>query len=317
MLTARVVVSTCFAMTIALSASFASAQAYPEKPIRIVCSGSSQELIARLIAQGITTPLGQPVIVENRPSVNISSETVAKAKADGYTMLLAGGSFHLAPLTQKTPYDPVKDFTALTVVGRAPLVLYMAPSLPVKSVTELIAYAKARPGELNSSNGGIGGGSHLALEQLNLLAGIKIVPVPYTSGSQEMTDLMGGRVQITFAPPSPLMEQVKAGKLRALAVTSTAPSALAPDLPTIASTVPGYERTNMTTMSMPAGTSRQIVERLNREIVRVLTSAEIKERLLAAGIEADGTSPEQAAAMLAADTAKLSKLIKALGLELK
>lgn len=294
-----------------------SGQAYPYKPIRIVCSGATQELISRLIAQGITTPLGQPVIVQNRPNVPIASETVAKAKADGYTVLLAGSSFYVTPLTQKMPYDPIKDFTALTVVGRAPIVLYVSPSLPVKSLKELIAYAKAKPGELNSSNGGIGGGSHIALEQLNALAGIKIVPVPYTSGSQEVADLISGRIQITFAPASPLMEQVKLGKVRALAVTSLVPSALAPDLPTLASTLPGYEWSNMTTMSAPATTPKAIVDRLNREILRVLSGAEIKERMLTAGMEVAGTSPEQSAALLAAETAKTNKLIKAIGLELK
>jgi len=317
MLTANTVVSTCFAMTIALSASFASAQAYPDKPIRIVCSGATQELISRLIAQGITTPLGQPVIVQTRPNVPIASETVAKARADGYTVLLAGSSFYVTPLTQKMPYDPIKDFTALTVVGRAPIVLYVTPSLPVKSLKELIAYAKARPSELNSSTGGIGGGSHIALEQLNTLAGIKIVPVPYTSGSQEMTDLISGRIDMSFAPASPLMDQVKLGKLRALAMTSLTPSALAPDLPTLASTLPGYEWSNMTTMSAPATTPRAIVDRLNREIVRVLSGTETKERMLTAGMELAGTSPEQSAALLAAETAKINKLIKAIGLEVK
>jgi tripartite-type tricarboxylate transporter receptor subunit TctC len=295
----------------------ACAQDYPDKPIRIVCSGATQELISRLIAQGITTPLGQPVIVQNRPNVPIASETVAKAKADGYTVLLAGSSFYVTPLTQKMPYDPIKDFTALTVVGRAPIVLYVSPSLPVKSLKELIAYAKARPGELNSSNGGIGGGSHISLEQLNALAGIKIVPVPYTSGSQEVADLISGRIQMTFAPASPLMEQVKLGKVRALAVTSRVPSALAPDLPTLDSTLPGYEWSNMTTMSAPATTPKAIVDRLNREILRVLGSAEIKDRMLTAGMEIAGTTPEQSATLLAAETAKANKLIKAIGLELK
>jgi tripartite-type tricarboxylate transporter receptor subunit TctC len=294
-----------------------NAQTYPERPIRILCSGSTQELYTRAIADGITKPLGQPVIADNRASVPVASEAVARAKPDGYTILLAGGSFHLTPLTQKTAYDPVKDFNMITIVGRAPLVLYVSRFLPVKSVKELVALAKARPGELNSTIGGVGGGAHLALEQLNTLAGVKIVPVPYTAGSQELTDLISGRVEMTFAPPSPLMEQVKLGKLHALGVTSTTPSALAPGLPPIASTVPGLERVNMTIMAAPAGTPRPIVERLNREIVRVLNTADVKERLLAAGIEIDANSPEQASAMLAADVAKLSAIIKTMGLQIK
>ena len=318
MLMIRSVVSILSVAMMVLGAGGASGQAYPNKPIRIVTGSTAQEFIARLIAQGIAGPLGQPVIVDTRPSVVVAANTIAKAQPDGYSVLLTAGTFYIAPLTRKTPYDPVTDFAPLTLVGRAPLILFANPSLPVKSVKELIAYAKARPGEINHSIGGLGGGGHLAAELFKTMAGVNMVAVPYSSGSAEMTDLVGGRLQLTIAPLSPLMEQVKTGKLKALAVTSLEPSPLAPaGSPPIAATLPGYEWTNRTFMLAPAKTPAAIVNQLNQEIVRVLNSAEVKERLFNAGVEVVGNSPEQLSAILKAETAKISKLIKDIGLAFK
>jgi len=289
-------------------------QNYPNKPIRIVTGSTPQEYIARLIADGITGPLGQPVIVVNRPSVVIASETVAKSQADGHTVLLSASTFYVSPLTQKMPYDPVQDFAPLTIVGTAPLVVFLTASLPAKSVKELIAYAKSRPGELNYSIGGLGGAGHLAAELFNSMAGIKMVPVPYASRAQDMTDLIAGRVQLTIAPPSPLMEQVKAGKLKAVGVTSAEPSAFAPDIPPVAATLPGYEWLNMTVMLAPAKTPAPVINRLHQEITRVVKNADMNPKLLAAGVEVVGNSPIQFSAILKAEIAKISKLIKDIGL---
>ena len=317
MLTRRSAVTTVLAVATLFGTAQLFSQTDPTKPVRIVTGSTAQEFIARLIAQRITGPLGQPVIVDTRPSVVIASETVARSQPDGYTVLLSGTTFYVAPLTQKMPYDPVKDFAPLTVVGRAPLILFVNPSLPVKSVKELIAYAKARPGELNHSIGGIGGGGHLSAELFKSMAGVNMVTIPYSSGSQEITDLIGGRLQLTIAPPSPMMEQVKSGELRALAVTMAESSTLAPELPPIAATLPGYEWVNTTTMSAPARTPGAVINRLNQEIVRVLNSAEVKERLLNAGTEVVGNSPAQFASLLKTETAKISKLIKDIGLTFK
>lgn len=290
-------------------------QTYPAKPIHIIYSGGTQEIIARIVGDAISKSLGQPVVPEGRPSVVIAAETVAHADPDGHTVLLTGGNFHLTPLTRETNYDPIEDFRMVTIVGRAPLVLYATPSLDVSSVEELIAVAKERP--LDSAIGGLGGGSHLALEQLNTLAGVKITAIPYAAGAQEMTDLLSGRVHMTFAPPSPYMTQVEAGELVALGVTSLTPSAVVPGLPAIADTVPELERINMTIMAVPKDTPAEVVARLNEEVVKALNTDEVKKLILAAGLEIGGDTPEEADRVLADDVAKLSAQIKAMGLELK
>ena len=305
------------AFTAVLNAGSAFSQNFPTKPVRIVSGSTSQEYIARLIAQEISGPLGQPVIVDTRPSVVIAAETVARSQPDGHTVVLSGTTFYVTPSIRKMSYDPIKDFTPLTMVGKAPLVLYVTPSLPVKSVKELIAYAKAKPGELNHSIGALGSGGHLSAELFKAAAGINMVAVPYSSGSQEMTDLVGGRLQLTIAPPSPLMDQVKAGKLRALAVTTLDQSALAPGLPPIAATLPGYEWINMTIMAAPANTPKAAVNRLYQEIARVLKNPNMREKVLNVGTEPVGNTPEELGAGLIAETRKIAKLAKDLNLNLQ
>lgn len=305
------------ALGLLMMAGTGDAQDYPNKPIRIIYSGGSQEVIARIIADAISKPLQQPVVPENRPSVVTAAEAVAQSAPDGYTVLLTGGNFHLTPLLRTTNYDPIKDFDMVTIVGKAPLVLYATPSLNVKSVKELIEVAKARPGELDASVSSLGGGSHLVLEQLNTLAGIKITPIPYSAGSQELSDLLSGRVKITFAPASPYMAQVQAGTLVGLGVTSPTPSPLVPGLPAVAGELPGLERINMTIMAAPKGVPADVMQRLNGEVVKALASKEVQDLFLAAGLEVGGGTPEEADQQLAADIAKLSAQIKALGLELK
>jgi tripartite-type tricarboxylate transporter receptor subunit TctC len=297
---------------IVLGAGVASGQTYPNKPIRIVTTGTGggNDFIARLIAQGITGPLGQQVIVDNRAGI-IAAETVAKALPDGYTLLVIGSSLWIEPLMRaNVAWDPVRDFLPITLAERSPNVLVVHPSVAAKSVKELIVLAKARPGELNYASNAIGGSSHLAGELLKAMAGINIVHVPYKGTAQTFNDLLASQVQIMITSLAAVTPHVKSGRLRALAVTTAQPSALAPDLPTVAATVPGYEAAGMTTVFAPAKMPATIIDRLNQEIVLLLNRADVKEKLFNIGAEAIGSSPQDFAAAIKSDMARLGKVIK-------
>ncbi len=292
-----------------------SAQEYPTKPVRIVTSeiGADSDFGARLIAQGISGPLGQQVIVDNRPS-NLSAEIASKAQPDGYTMLVTGGALWIAPLLQKTPYDPLRDFSPITLMTRSLNVLVVNSSLPVKSVKELIALAKAKPGELNYAAGGIGGPPHLAGELFKSLAAVNILRVPYKGGGPALNGLLGGEVQLMFATASAAMQHVKSGKLRALGITSAQPSELVPGVSPIAASLPGYDAASVTVIVAPAKTPPAIINRLNHEVVRLLKTTEAKERFFNSGVEAVGNSPEELAAIMKSDMAKWGKVIKDAGI---
>jgi tripartite-type tricarboxylate transporter receptor subunit TctC len=299
-----------------LGAGVVFGQNYPNKPIRIVASaaGGSGDFAARLIAQGLSGVLSQQVVVDNRGGV-IPGEIVSKAPPDGYTLLIDAASFWIGPLLQETPYDPVKDFAPVTLTDSAPNVLVVNPSLPVKSVKELIALAKARPGELNYGSSSTGSTPHLAAELFNMMAGVKIVRVPFKGSGPAVISLLGGQVQLMFATAGSVAPHVKSGRLRALAVASLQPSALAPGLPTIAASgVPGYEAVAFEGMFAPAKTPVAIIDRLNQEIVRVLNRAEVKERFFNAGVETVGSTPEEFAAAIKSNVAKWGKLIKDAGI---
>jgi tripartite-type tricarboxylate transporter receptor subunit TctC len=299
-----------------LGAGMVFGQNYPNKPIRIVASaaGGSGDFAARLIAQGLSGALSQQVVVDNRGGV-IPGEIVSKAPPDGYTLLIDAASFWIGPLLQETPYDPVKDFAPVTLTDSAPNVLVVNPSLPVKSVKELIALAKARPGELNYGSSSTGSTPHLAAELFNMMAGVKIVRVPFKGSGPAVISLLGGQVQLMFATAGSVAPHVKSGRLRALAVASLQPSALAPGLPTIAASgVPGYEAVAFEGMFAPAKTPVAIIDRLNQEIVRVLNRAEVKERFFNAGVETVGSTPEEFAAAIKSNVAKWGKLIKDAGI---
>ena len=292
------------------------AQEYPSKPIRIITSalGGGSDFVSRLVAQGISGPLGQPVVVENRSGV-IPGEMVSRSPPDGHTLLGTASTLWIGPLLQKTPYDPVKDFSPITLIARSPNVLVVHPSVPVKTVKELVTLTKAQ--SLSASSGGTGGGSHLSIELFNALAGVKVVRVPYKDSTRELADLISGEVQMTFGAPASLMPQVKAGKLRALGITSAQPSPLLPQLPTVAASgLPGYEMVSLTTLFAPARTPEAVIKRLNTEVVRYLQSAEAKERLLTFGVEPVGSSPEQLAATVKSEVARLGKVIKDAGISL-
>jgi tripartite-type tricarboxylate transporter receptor subunit TctC len=266
------------------------------------------------MAQGIAGPIGQQVIVDNRATNVIASETVFKAPPDGYTLLLNSNNFWLGPLLQKTPYDPIRDFIAITVTDESPNILVVHPSLPIKSVKELIGLAKAKPGELNYASGSTGGGGHLSGELLKYMAGIDIVRVPYKSSGPGLIDLMGGRLHFMF-PSAAVAPHVKSGRLRALAVTSATPSALFPELPTVAASVPGYELVGLNAVFAPAKTPDGIINRLSQEMVRYLRTPDAKQRFFNAGSDVVGNSVEEAAATIKADFSRMSKLIKEAGIK--
>ena len=218
-----------------------SGQNYPTRPIRVITAGvgGGNDVSARLVAQGLSASIGQQVIVENRASGIITAEAVAKAAPDGYTVLVYGSTIWTTPLLQSTPYDPVRDFAPITMVASSPHVIVVHPSLPVKTVKELIALAKAKPGQLNDASLGTGTSTHLGAELFKSMAGVNIVRIPYKAAASQIGDLLGGQVQLTFSTTGAAMPLVKVGRLRALAVTSSKPSAMTPGLPTVAVTVPG------------------------------------------------------------------------------
>ena len=292
-----------------------SAQDYPNRPIRIVTGsvGGGSDFTSRQIASGISGPLGQPVIVENRASI-IASEVVSKAPPDGYTLLVGGAGVWLTPLSQKMNYD-MADFAPLSLISRDVNILVVHPSVPVKSVKELIALAKARPGELNYSASL--GTALLASELFKSMAGVRMVHIPYKGAGPAITALVSGEAQLTINEAGLLAPHVKSGKARALAVTSATPSTLTPGLPTVAqSGVPGYEWVGMTHLLAPAKTPAAIVNRLNQEIVRFLNRAEVKARFLSAGTEIVASSPEELATIIKSDIDRITRLIRDAGLKL-
>jgi tripartite-type tricarboxylate transporter receptor subunit TctC len=293
-----------------------NAQDFPVKPVRFITQapGGGSDFAVRIIAQGITGSLGQ-VVVENRPTVVIAAENVAKAPPDGYTVIYVGSGIWVTPLLQKTSYDMVRDFTPVTMTTSSATILVVHPSLPVKSVRELIALAKAHPGELNYASAGIGGSGHLSGELFKYLAGVNLVHVPYKGGGAALNDLLGGQLQLTFDGGSALKPHIQAGKLRPLAVTSAQRTALAPGLPTITeSGLPGYEMAQLNVVFAPAKTPDPIVRRLNQEIVRFLRLPEAKERFFNAGVEVVGSTPEELGAAMKADVSRMDKVIRAAGI---
>jgi tripartite-type tricarboxylate transporter receptor subunit TctC len=295
-----------------IAAGPAAAQDYPSKPIRVFAStaGGGTDLAARVIARGVASGFSQPVVVENRAAV-ISIETVAKAPPDGYTLIVMGVPLWLAPFMQdNVPWDPVRDFQPITTITRQPTFLVAHTSLPVKSVKELIALAKSKPGQLNYGSGGTGTSSHLSAELFQSMAGIKITRVNYKGVSQALNDLLGGQLQLMFATPGSVAPHITSGRLRALAVTSAQPSALDPALPPIARTLPGYEFVELLGFFAPAKTPAAIVQRWNQATVKVLESAELKEKFFNTGGEIVTSTPEQFAAAIKSDMTRFGKLIK-------
>lgn len=301
----------------------AHAQSYPGKPIRVVvpfAAGGGGDLVARTVAAKLTDSLGVSVIVDNRTGAagSIGADIVAKAPADGHTLLLgSNGPLTINPaLYAKLPYDAARDFAPITLVTVMPFLLVTHPSLPVRSVKELVALAKARPGQLNYGSPGTGATTHLANELFKSMTGADIAHVPYKGVAPAAIALISGQVEMMSGDLSTLMPHVRSGKMRALAVTAARRSSLLPDIPTVAEAgVPGYDASGWFGVLVPAGTPQGIVERLNAEIVKGLASADARQRLAALGGELAGGTPEQFAAHLRVESAKWGKLIRALGLK--
>ncbi|MBI4191071.1 MAG: tripartite tricarboxylate transporter substrate binding protein [Betaproteobacteria bacterium] len=304
-------------------ASVVSGQTYPNKPIRIVAGapGGGGDLVARLLAPGLSNNLGQQVIVENRGGAGgvIAAQTVVKASPDGYTMLLYGNGIWLLPfMNDNLPYDPVRDFAPITLATTSPNILVVHPSLPVKSVKELIVYAKGKPGELNYASSGIGASDHLAAELFRSMAGVDIVRINHKGTAAALTDLIGGSVQLMFPSAGSVAPHIKSGRLRAVAVTTAQPSALVPGLPTVAASgLPGYERVQVLGILAPAKTPAAIISRLNQEIVRILNNADVQKRFFSAGVETIGNSPQEFAATIKSDMAVMGKVIRDAGINAK
>lgn len=301
--------------------SGALAQSYPNKPISMIVPfppGSIADVIGRLIGQKLGGGLGQQVIIENRPGAGstIAADMVAKAAPDGYTIYLTDITTHAinASLYRKLAYDSIKDFAPVTLVTSTPLMLVVNPSLPATSVKELIALAKSKPGQLNIGSGGNGTITHLAGELFKTLAGVDILHVPYTGAPPAITAALGGEVSVLFTTTPAVLAHVKAGKLRALAVTSPKRSPIAPDVPTIAEAgVAGYEIVLWNGILVPARTPKDIITKLNSELVKVLKMPDVKEQFAAQGGEPSPSSPDQLASYMKVETEKMAKLVKASG----
>jgi tripartite-type tricarboxylate transporter receptor subunit TctC len=302
-------------------AAVASAQSYPNRTIRLVVpfpAAGTTDILARAAAQKLTEAFGQSVVVDNRPGAagNIGADLVAKSAADGYTLLMGTvGTHAINPsLYSKMPYDHVKDFVPVVLVAGVPNVLVVNPALPVNSVADLIKLAKDKPGQINFASSGSGTSIHLSGELFKTMAGVDITHVPYKGSSPALVDLIGGQVQIMFDNLPSALPQIKAGKLRAIAVTSLKRAPVLPDVPTISeSGLPGFEASSWFGVLAPAGTPAPIVARINAEVNKWLQSAEAREKLLSQGAEAAGGTPEQFAHHIHAESEKWAKVVKASG----
>ena len=309
----------------AMAAPFpaAFAQAYPSRPIRFIvpfaAGAGVLDIMARLVGQHLGQSLGQQVLIDNRPGAggNVGAEVAAKAVPDGYTMLMGAVALVVSPyLYARLPFDPLTDLAPVTQVNSAPLMLVVHPSLPVNSVAELIAYAKARPGALNYGSGGVGATPFLATELFKSMAGIDVVHVPYKGGAPALADLVAGQLSFMIENVPGTLPFVKDDKLRALAITSRQRLALVPELPTMEEAgVPGYEMIGWNGIFVPKATPPEIVARLNAELVKVLRSTEVGEQLARLGAVPVGDTPEQFGAFVKAESARWGKIIKDLGIK--
>ncbi len=313
------------ALLVALSALAQStaAQTYPAKPLRIIvplAAGGPGDVLTRAMGQKLAELTGQPVVIDNRPgaNTNVGSEAAAKAPADGYTLLSTANPLTTNPsLYPALPYDPIRDFAPITLIGLTPLLLVVHPSLPVKSARDLIALAQAQPGQLNYGSAGNGSALHLAGEMFNSLARVKLVHVPYKGVTNAFSDLLGGQISIMF-PGAPIaLPQVRAGKLRALGTTGAARMAAAPELPPISeSGLPGYEVEVWYGVLAPAGTPAAVISRLHAEISKIVQLQDIRERWALLGATPLHNTPEQFAAFLKADVGKWAKVVRVAGVKI-
>jgi tripartite-type tricarboxylate transporter receptor subunit TctC len=308
-------------LSLAAASALAQAQSYPSRPIRFIvpnAAGGTTDLVARTVAQRVSESIGQQLIVDNRPGSGgiIGTETVAKSTPDGYTLLMATiGNIAISPhLYAKLGYDAVRDFSPITQLASAAYMLIAHPSLPARSVKDLVAAAKSSPGQLNYASAGSGTGSHLAAELFKSVAQVNIVHVPYKGGTPGLLDVIAGNVQIMFNGIPSSMPHLKAGRIKAYAVTTSARSPAAPELPTIAeSGYPGAEATSWTGVLAPAGTPTSIIERLHAEFAKVLQQPDVQARLSADGAVPVGSTPREFSQYIKTELAKWGKVVKASG----
>ena len=309
--------------TLALAAT-AQAQTWPSRPIKLIvgfAAGGSTDVTARLVAQALSERLGQQVIVENRGGAggNIGADAVAKAEPDGYTLLLTTSTTHATnpSLYRSLPFDVRTDFTPITLTAFIPNLLVVHPSVPARSIEELVAYAKANPDKLTYGSAGNGSSQHLSAELFRSLAGIRMAHAPYRGGAPAVTDLLSGNIQVLFAPLVEVLQHVQDGKLKALGITTAKRSPLLPSAPAIGEHLPGYEIALWNGLLGPAKLPREIVERVNRETVAALRSEELKAKLAQQGSEPAGTSPEAFRAFIEAELAKWKKLVEISGAQMQ
>jgi len=300
----------------------AAAQAYPNRPVRVIIpqsAGGSTDLAVRAVTQRLGDVFGQSVVVDNRPGAGslVGTELVAKAAPDGYTLLGVASSFSINPsLHARLPFDPVRDFAPISRLCALPHILVVHPAVPVKSLKELIALARAKPGQLNVATSGISTSTHMAAELFMYMTGTKMVTVPYKGGAPGNIALVSGEVQLYFATISTALPHIRAGKLRALAVTTRKRTAAAPEYPTIAEAgLPGYEHSSWVGMLAPAGTPPAVITRLNDEIARIVHLPEVREFLLRDGLEPEGDSAKEFATNIRNEVAKWNKVVKAAGIK--
>jgi tripartite-type tricarboxylate transporter receptor subunit TctC len=308
------------AIALFCGATGAWAQGYPSKSIRIVVGfppGGGNDIIARMVGAKMQESWGQPVVIENKPGANsiIAAEFVAKSAADGYTLLVnATGGMSVNPvLYAKLPYDPLKDFVPISMVGSFPLVLVVNPAVPANSVSELVAYAKANPGKLNYSAGSTA--FQVATEMFKQMTGTDMKHIPYKGSAASITAVIAGDVQMTIVDSPPLMPQLASGRVRALAVTTPKRAAAMPDLPAVAESLPGYEMALWIGMFAPAGTPRDVAAKLTAEVVRIVGLPDIREKLAGMGVEPLGNSSEETAEWIRREIARYGPVVKAAGIK--
>ncbi|MCE9641000.1 MAG: tripartite tricarboxylate transporter substrate binding protein [Betaproteobacteria bacterium] len=306
-----------------LAASYAAAAQYPDKPIRIivpVTPGGGSDLLARLIAQQFSDRFEQPFIVDNRAGAGgtIGSELAARAAPDGYTLIVAYTASHgINPAIKKLPYDVINDFAPISMLGTAPNILVVHPSVAAKSVSELIQFLKSRPGQVNYASAGNGSAPHLAAEMFKYMAGVEMTHIPYKGAAPGVTDLLGGQVLIMFPSMPAALAHARSGRLRALAVTSKARASAAPELPTVAEAgLPGFEVIQWYALLAPAHTPKNIIDKLNAETNRMLKLPDIRVKLAAQGLESSSSTPAEVSAFMRGEVAKWTKFIRDTGLKL-
>jgi tripartite-type tricarboxylate transporter receptor subunit TctC len=310
-----------FAGATLIAMTAAQAQTWPNKTIRIIVpqsAGGSSDLVARPLAAQLTQLLGQSVVVENRPGAGsvIGTDLVAKAAPDGYTLLVVAASVTMSPSLYKLPFDPVRDLAPVSLLTSLPNILVVHPSLPVKSVKELVSFVKTRPGQLNFGSSGIATGTHLSMELLMHMTGMKMVHIPYKGGSLNVNALIAGETQVNFSTISTALQHVKTGRLRALAVSTAKRAAAAPEVPTVGEAgVPGYDYSSWIGLLAPAKTPPAIISRLNTDANKAVQSNEVKAILATEASEAVGTTPDEFDAIMKREVTRWMQVVKAAGIK--